>query len=157
MALCCDYRLLTRAGGSMGLNEAALGIPVPRYWMEVMARTVGWRRTEALLQKGELLSAAQAAQFGLVDELVDDAAALLPAAEREVAERLRIPAAGRTASKRLMRDELAQQWEAQWRSEADESWKLLSSDETVRALGRVLQRLSGNKEAGARQQRQAKL
>ena len=145
------------AAGSIGLNEAALGIPVPEYWMRVMARTIGRRRTEALLQKGQLLDAARAAQCGLVDELVDDSAALLAAAEREAAERLTVPEAGRAASKRLMREQLSQQWEAQWREEADSSWKLLSEEKTVKQLGRVLERLSGNKEANARRQRQAKL
>ena len=156
LALCCDYRLMTQ-NGACGLNEAALSIPVPEYWMKVMSRTVGWRRTEAMLQKGLLLNAKEAVGCGLVDEVVADATELLSAAEREVSERLRIPAAGRAASKRLMREELSQQWEAQWRSEGEQAWKLLSSDETVAQIRRVLQRLSGNKEASAQQRRQAKL
>ena len=156
LALCCDYRLLT-ANGSMGLNEAALSMPVPDYWMRVMSRTVGWRRTEAMLQKGLLLDASQAKQCGLVDEVVDDGAALLSAAEREAAERLKVPEVGRTASKRLMREQLSQEWEAQWRSEADSSWKLLSADETVTQIRRVLQRLSANKATNAQQHKPAKL
>ena len=156
LALCCDYRVMT-ADGSIGLNEAALSIPVPDYWMQVMSRTVGWRRTESMLQKGLLLTAKQAADCGLVDELVENGASLLAAAEKEAAQRLLIPETGRTASKRLMRDSLSQQWEAQWRSEADLSWKLLSCDATVKQIARVLQRLSGNKDANAQQQRQAKL
>ena len=156
LALCCDHRVMT-SDGSIGLNEAALSMPVPQYWMLVLSRTVGWRRTEVMLQRGLLLSAQQAVQCGLVDEVVDDRAALLTAAEREAAERLRVPEAGRLASKRLMREELSQQWEAQWRSEADSSWTLLSSEETVKQIGRVLQRLSGKKEAKGQPQRQAKL
>jgi len=44
---------------------------------------------------GQLLDAARAAQCGLVDELVDDSAALLAAAEREAAERLTVPESAR--------------------------------------------------------------
>lgn len=158
LALCCDYRLST-PNGSIGLNEAALNIPVPEYWMHVMSRTVGWRRAEVMLQKGLLLDAKQALACGLVDDVVDDAATLVSAAEREVAERLKVPAAGRTASKRVMREQLSREWEAQWRSEADKSWQLLSSDDIVKQLGRVLQRLAGNKDSNAKpqQHRQAKL
>ena len=33
LAMCCDWRVITW-DGSMGLNEVALGIPVPRNWCE---------------------------------------------------------------------------------------------------------------------------
>jgi enoyl-CoA hydratase/carnithine racemase len=31
LALCCDYRIQSEKG-TLGLNEVALGIPVPKYW-----------------------------------------------------------------------------------------------------------------------------
>lgn len=40
MALCCDVRIMTEAG-HIGLNEVALGIPVPDFWAQNMVRTIG--------------------------------------------------------------------------------------------------------------------
>lgn len=40
MALCCDVRLMTQVG-HIGLNEVALGIPVPDYWAQNMVRLIG--------------------------------------------------------------------------------------------------------------------
>merc|ERR1719215_1394363 len=48
LALCCDYRVITK-DGSMGLNEVQLGIPVPKFWIELFANTVGHRLAEKLL------------------------------------------------------------------------------------------------------------
>lgn len=53
LSLCCDYRVITR-DGSMGLNEVALGIPVPYFWIRLMEEVIGKRWTEKLLGTGKL-------------------------------------------------------------------------------------------------------
>eukprot|EP00913_Durusdinium_trenchii_P001859 g1721.t1 len=45
LAMCCDWRIITY-DGSMGLNEVALGIPVPRVWCELMAKLIGLHPAE---------------------------------------------------------------------------------------------------------------
>ena len=37
LSLLCDSRIMTEAG-TIGLNEVALGIPVPYYWAQVMSQ-----------------------------------------------------------------------------------------------------------------------
>lgn len=49
-----DYRVITE-DGSMGLNEVAIGIAVPSYWVRLMSDTVGPRRAAYILQTGPLL------------------------------------------------------------------------------------------------------
>jgi Enoyl-CoA hydratase/isomerase len=49
IALCCDFRFMTDSG-SIGLNEVALGIPVPLYWARAMERVVGPGAADKLLQ-----------------------------------------------------------------------------------------------------------
>ncbi len=66
LALCCDARLMTD-DGRIGLNEVALGIPVPLYWGRLMATLVGAGRADALLQTAALVPAQQALALGLVD------------------------------------------------------------------------------------------
>jgi len=44
LALCCDYRIQSEKG-TLGLNEVALGIPVPKYWAKLFCEVAG--RTKA--------------------------------------------------------------------------------------------------------------
>lgn len=69
IAMACDYRVMTETG-HIGLNEVALGIPVPRYWMALMARVVGHAAASRLCQRAALLSPGEALGVGLVDEVV---------------------------------------------------------------------------------------
>lgn len=47
LSLCCDARVVTE-DCRMGLNEVALGIPVPKFWVKIMVNTVGGCEPEAL-------------------------------------------------------------------------------------------------------------
>jgi enoyl-CoA hydratase/carnithine racemase len=58
MSLCCDHRLAV-AGGTMGLNEVALGIPVPKYWGLMMARLIGAKAADKLLLTGKMVTTAE--------------------------------------------------------------------------------------------------
>ena len=52
IAMCCDYRIMSEKG-HIGLNEVALGIPVPIYWTELFLHTVGSGPGEKLLKSGK--------------------------------------------------------------------------------------------------------
>jgi len=76
LALCCDYRIMARSADAarpyaIGLNEVQVGLAAPEGIQRLLRRVVGAHRAERLLVAGEMVSAEQAAQIGLVDELVD--------------------------------------------------------------------------------------
>ncbi|APO96897.1 enoyl-CoA hydratase/isomerase family protein [Xanthomonas vesicatoria] len=76
LALCCDYRVMARSADTarpytIGLNEVQVGLAAPDGIQRLLRRVVGAHRAERLLISGQLLPAEQAAQIGLVDELVD--------------------------------------------------------------------------------------
>merc|ERR1711874_818777 len=79
LSLCCDYRVITKEG-SMGLNEVALGIPVPKFWCELMANTVGHRAAEKVLLAAAMTPAQQLLEMGMVDAVVMKPEELLPVA-----------------------------------------------------------------------------
>lgn len=54
----------------IGLNEVELGIPVPRYWARLMARTVPSGTAEKLCLFAQMATAQQALAVGMVDEVV---------------------------------------------------------------------------------------
>ncbi len=140
LALCCDYRVMTEVG-NIGLNEAALGIPVPEYWSLLMQRTVGQREAERLLPYGLMPSAAEALKIGLVDALVP-AGQLLAAAEEAIAQMLKVSDAARHATKLHLRGTFSKQWQEFCVKEAEYGWKLISHPHTVKAIESVLQKLS---------------
>lgn len=139
-ALCCDHRIMTDEG-QIGLNEVALGIPVPEYWGRLMVATIGQRPSETLLLGGQLVAANEALRLGLVDKLCP-AARLDEEARLIMLSLLKAPAASRATTKRQMRGELARQWAAFCEGEAEQAWGMLSHPQTVDALGKVLSRLS---------------
>ena len=71
LCLSCDYRVMT-SGGSIGLNEARLGIAAPYWLADLFARTIGPREAEVGLGLGKMYSPQEALEIGLVDELSED-------------------------------------------------------------------------------------
>lgn len=69
LALCCDVRVMSEGEFRIGLNEVAVGVPLPRPAFDLLARTVGPGPAERLAVRGAMLPAAEALAVGLVDEL----------------------------------------------------------------------------------------
>ena len=77
LALACDYRIMASSesnesrAGTIGLNEAKLGL-IPPYWMfELYSRAIGAREAEKSICLGALYSPEEAQRIGLVDRIVD--------------------------------------------------------------------------------------
>lgn len=154
IALCCDTRLMTASGGRggsfIGLNEVALGIPVPKYWAGVMANVIGHAPAERLLLCGTMVGPDQALKLGLVDELVQDKADLLPRAQALMAQMVKLPPVARAATKQRLRGDYSKAWleyALSWEA-GPEGFAQIAAPSTVAAVGAALQRLSGN--AGAK-------
>lgn len=141
LALCCDVRIVTE-DCKMGLNEVALGISVPRYWVVLMEKLIGGARADTLLQTATFVPAAEAKAIGMVDAVVSKDH-LMTTAAAEMKRRLAFPDSGRVSTKNFLRRELADAWAAYSDEEAREGWKGLSAPPTVAALGAVLAKLSG--------------
>lgn len=136
----------TTPKASIGLNEVAIGILVPKYWGKLLRQTAGCDgRTEKMLMFGKMATPEEALKLGLVDELVQDKNTLLATAEKRIQQLLQIPDAGRIITKGLIRDAFSHEWEAYGEEEAKSGWDALSRPEIIKALGAVMKRLSGSK------------
>src|SRR5690606_13215604 len=71
LTLCCDWRVMAEGPFTIGLNETQVGIAIPPGIMQLLQRTVGPRRAEAMLVPGEMVDSERALKIGLVDELAD--------------------------------------------------------------------------------------
>jgi Delta3-Delta2-enoyl-CoA isomerase len=148
LSLCCDYRLMTETG-SIGLNETALGISVPKFWGILMQRAIGVGPAEKLLQFAIMATPDEAKRWGLIDEIVPPQK-LQHTAEGTMQQLLKVPDVGRVETKRLLREELANQWREYIPGEASSAWALLESPLVVAQLKAVMERLSGKNKGKSR-------
>lgn len=144
IALCCDYRIMDRSSVSpcIGLNEVALGIPVPKYWSQLMCRVMGSVAVaEGFLCAGRLLTASEAIDTHLVHQLAD--ASLLGADADAMMEKvLSVPDEGRVLTKLSLRDAFSREWESYGGEEARVSFEMLQNPRVVEVLDRVMKRLN---------------
>jgi len=143
LAMCCDFRIVTK-DTSMGLNEVALGISVPNYWVKLMASIIGEGRTDKLCQYARSVGAEEAFKIGLVDQVVSDASALLDESIKTAQEVFKLPDSGRAVTKDILRGDLGRAWgeRTALEEEAHKVWGFLTREETVTALKAVMARLS---------------
>ncbi|CAH2981431.1 unnamed protein product [Chilo suppressalis] len=78
LALSCEYRVMATGKYKIGLNETALGIIAPMWFMDSMYNTVPRRQAEIALTTGQMFTVEEALKVGLIDETAsgkDDAIA----------------------------------------------------------------------------------
>jgi len=145
LALCTDYRIMSAQAGRsyMGLNEVALGIAVPKYWGDLMGQVIGKGKASVALMFAKFFNPIEAKDVGLVHELVETDADLLPRGESVMREFLKLPDYGRIKTKLQLVEDFSREWEAFLPEEAEGAWDMLSAPQTVAALGAVIEKLSG--------------
>lgn len=84
VAMCCDFRIAT-AGARLGLPEINLGVIPGWGGTQRLQRLIGRSRALRMILTGDPIPAPTALEWGLVDEVVDKYAELIPAAERLLA------------------------------------------------------------------------
>lgn len=135
VACACDYRLMARGDGKIGVTELLLGIPFPTSAFEVLRATVASHYLHQAVYSGETFPPEAALARGFVDELVEPEAlqqtaferarrfaAIAPAAFVHSKRQLRHPALQRIAGNR-------QQFDA----EAARIWQLPEIQESIQA------------------------
>jgi len=70
LSLMTDYRVM-QSGKTLGLNETALGIVAPFFFVDMMTRAIGQRHAEISLLEGKMFTAEQGKVIDLVDEVVE--------------------------------------------------------------------------------------
>jgi len=147
LAMCCDFRIVTE-DATMGLNEVALGISVPKNWVKVMIGIIGQGKTEKLTQNARFIGAQESLKIGLVDAVVKGPDDLDGSVINVAKEVFKLPDPGRGITKDILRGELGQAWGDKDRleKEAHQLWGHLAKEETVKALKGVMARLSKSKD-----------
>jgi 3,2-trans-enoyl-CoA isomerase len=140
LALFCDWRGMAEGDWQMGFNEVQVGIPLPPVILGALKRQVGARQAERLGTGGLVISAAEAARLGLVDELIPPERVV----DRAIAwcqSLLALPPQAMTATRRKARADLARLFDQDVESEIDEviaNWWTEEAQTVLRALAAKL-------------------
>lgn len=106
LALCCDYRVMTDAGGArVGVNEVALGLVLPPKIFRIVRARVAPRSLHEVALRGALHAPSDGLRLGLVDELAQDAHAVAMERARELDA---LPRPAYVETKRLLRADVTE-------------------------------------------------
>jgi len=140
LALFCDWRGMAEGDWKMGFNEVQVGIPLPPVILGALKRQVGARQAELLGVGGLVISAAEAAALGLVDELIPFERVVDRAVEW-CQSLLALPPQAMTATRRKARADLASLFDHDLEGELDEviaNWWSDEAQSVLRALAAKL-------------------
>ena len=73
LTLTCDVRIAARGNAKIGLNETAIGLPLPTGAMEITRLALTNAQARRIALEAELHSAEAARELGMVDEVVEPA------------------------------------------------------------------------------------
>ena len=144
LALCCDERVMAAGRYEIGLNEVAIGLPVPAAVVGLFTRVIGARPAERLLLRGRMLSPAAALAAGLVDELADDDAVVERALAR-CRELLALPQQAYLATRDTVRADLRALFAEEDPELSRQMTEAVGSEETRRVLTALAARLAGDR------------
>jgi len=136
LAIHCDHRVMAEGGFKIGLNEVQVGLPMPRVIYSTLARVVGVRQAERLSVGAVMLTAGEAREIGLVDELAAPELVVERALER-ARDYVALPERAMRETRRLARRDLAEAFareeRATWEAFVDD-WFSAETQGAMRAL-----------------------
>jgi enoyl-CoA hydratase len=110
LACACDYRLMARGSGRIGVPELRVGVPFPMVPAEIMRHALGTARAQNVMLVGNVVETHRAIEEGFVDEIVEPE--LLLDRAIEVAQAMAAtPPASFARTKRDLRRPVLETWE----------------------------------------------
>jgi enoyl-CoA hydratase len=71
LACACDYRIMARGPGRIGVPELRVGVPFPMVPAEIVRYALGHQRAQRAMLVGHVVAAERAVEEGFVDEIVE--------------------------------------------------------------------------------------
>jgi enoyl-CoA hydratase len=137
LALACDFRLIVRGPGRIGLPEVRVGILPGAGGTQRMTRLLGAAKAMELMLLGNVLDADEAQRVGLVHRAVD-AAELLPQALSLAAEIAARPAESVAQIKQCILQGSEMALEDALRFEQEAFWKTMRTEDAARLMRHYL-------------------
>lgn len=142
MALYGDYRIMPKGKFKTGLNEVQVGLVVSSVIHQALVRAVGPRTAERILVAGEMMEAGKAREIGLVDELADTPADVVPRAVEWCEQHLSLPRQAMLTMRYMARRDLRGLFEAEGGMDPENFLEIWFSGETRNTLEALVERLT---------------
>ncbi|KAJ1670158.1 dodecenoyl-CoA isomerase [Coemansia sp. RSA 25] len=142
LAMACQHRYAVRSPALLGLNEVAVGLPVPQWLAERFRDLTSLRAAEELLCTGAALSVARAQPLGLVDAAFDSPAAAAEAARARLRQCAAAPHAAQAETLEALRRPFLARFDADAARDTEQLWRAVSSPATQHAIHAALARLA---------------
>lgn len=104
LSMSCEYRVMVNGKYTIGLNETALGIVAPKWFMNTMTNTISQRDAEFALTTARMFSVDEALKVGLIDETATDKADSVEKCKKFIKKFDRIPPLARAITKQKIRE-----------------------------------------------------
>ncbi|XP_042907319.1 enoyl-CoA delta isomerase 1, mitochondrial isoform X2 [Parasteatoda tepidariorum] len=142
LSLSCDYSIMVKAeNAKIGLPATRIGIFAPKWFASMYINALGFRRAEHGVKLGLVFSPEEALRYNIVDELVDSVADLLPKAEQEMDDWLKIPKSAWYKAKLNFRKSEVDDLNRYQEEEIEEVVKLIYLEETQNNLAKYFENL----------------
>nr|XP_034831138.1 enoyl-CoA delta isomerase 1, mitochondrial-like isoform X2 [Maniola hyperantus] len=104
LSMSCEYRAMVGGKFTIGLNETALGIVAPSWFMDTMCQTISVREAEYALTTARMFTVDEALKVGLIDEIASDKSDAINKCKGFLKKFDRIPPLARSLTKQKIRD-----------------------------------------------------
>lgn len=143
LSLMTDYRVMC-SGKTIGLNETALGIVAPFFFVDMMTRAIGQRHSEISLLEGRMFTAEQGQAIHLVDEVVE-LECVHEVATKKLAQLSKIPQPAYHLTKTLIRGGSINLLKEQRENDIQTFVNLIQQPKVQKTMGMYLEALKSKK------------
>eukprot|EP00474_Spongospora_subterranea_P009602 CRZ10060.1 hypothetical protein [Spongospora subterranea] len=145
LSLACHYRFMLNGKSTIGLNEVAVGLPVPRWLCDVFAQTVGNRVSEKILPYGPTFPAHTAKEIRLVDGIYDTVEGMREAALIQLDKCSKVDQSGRRVTMHFIRRDFAEKMRREEALDMEDLVKAGASPNFQRTVKKVIMSLQAKK------------
>ncbi|KAJ1995548.1 hypothetical protein GGI25_001116 [Coemansia spiralis] len=153
LALACQFRFMVHRAesakrtGLFGLNEVAVGLPVPE-WLAARFRDLTTpRAAEDLLAIGATLPADRACKIGIIDRVFGSADDMHGSILADLEKRVAVPKEAQAQTISLLRRDYLDYFDACYERDNEQIWTALSSQSTQEAVASALAKLKAKRES----------
>ncbi|KAJ2877795.1 dodecenoyl-CoA isomerase [Coemansia asiatica] len=145
MAMACQKRFMVDSKKLIGLNEVAVGMPVPE-WLAVRFRDLTSPRiAEDLLGIGAAMSATEACKAGLVDSVFALKSEMNAAALEFLKTRAAVSSYAQSETLSALRSHFLGYFDQSFERDNERFWAAISHPDTQRSIDRALEKLAAKK------------
>ncbi|KAJ2831999.1 hypothetical protein GGI24_001394 [Coemansia furcata] len=142
LAMACQHRYAVRSPGLIGLNEVAVGLPVPQWLAERFRDLTSLRAAEEFLSTGASLSVSHALPLGLIDAAFDSPDAVAAAAYARLRQCATAPRAAQAETLGALRRDYLARFDADCERDTAQLWHAISHPATQNAIQAAIARLA---------------